>query len=170
MHGFRARLDYILKHNYAINRIFNWMASSFMKVWGYFIPLDDEMVIFSGHTRRVDVYTKVVLNYPHATSSATLGIGVKTEGNMVISGTKGYVYVPAPWWVTSFFEVRYEDQAKNKKFFYSYDGDGLRYEIQEFMSMIVNHRKSSYKLRRRDSVTVAEIIEKFNLRENYKEI
>ena len=52
MHGFRARLDYILKHNYAINRIFNWMASSFMKVWGYFIPLDDEMVIFSGHTRR----------------------------------------------------------------------------------------------------------------------
>jgi hypothetical protein len=38
------------------------------------------------------------------------------------------------------------------------------------MSMIVNHRKSSYKLRRRDSVTVAEIIEKFNLRENYKEI
>ena len=48
MHGFRARLDYILKHNYAINRIFNWMASSFMKVWGYFIPLDDEMVIFSG--------------------------------------------------------------------------------------------------------------------------
>ena len=118
----------------------------------------------------VDVYTKVVLNYPHATSSATLGIGVKTEGNMVISGTKGYVYVPAPWWLTSFFEVRYEDQAKNKKFFYSYDGDGLRYEIQEFMSMIVNHRKSSYKLRRRDSVTVAEIIEKFYLRENYKEI
>jgi len=45
MHGFRARLDYILKHNYAINRIFNWTASSFMKVWGYFIPLDDEMVI-----------------------------------------------------------------------------------------------------------------------------
>ena len=52
MHGFRARLDYILKHNYAINRIFNWTASSFMKVWGYFIPLDDEMIIFSGHTRR----------------------------------------------------------------------------------------------------------------------
>ena len=61
-------------------------------------------------------------------------------------------------------------RLRNKKFFYSYDGDGLRYEIQEFMSMIVNHRKSSYKLRRRDSVTVAEIIEKFNLRENYKEI
>lgn len=118
----------------------------------------------------VDVYTRVVLNYPHATSSATLGIGVKTEGNMVISGTKGYVYVPAPWWLTSFFEVRYEDQTKNKKYFYSYDGEGLRYEMQEFMSMIVNNRRSSYKLKRRESIAIAEIIEKFNNKENYKEI
>lgn len=116
------------------------------------------------HTKKVngvDIYTKGVINYPHATSSFTLGIGVKTEGNLVISGTKGYVYVPAPWWLTSYFEVRYEDQTKNKKFFYSYDGDGLRYEIQEFLSMIVNDRRSCYKLRRRESVAITEIIEKF---------
>ena len=118
----------------------------------------------------VDIYTKVVVNYPHATSSATLGIGVKTEGNLVISGTKGYIYVPAPWWLTSFFEVRYEDQTKNKKYFYSYDGDGLRYEIQEFISMIVNHRRSSYKLRRRESLAIADIIEKFNNKENYYQL
>ncbi|MBP3383467.1 MAG: Gfo/Idh/MocA family oxidoreductase [Tidjanibacter sp.] len=118
----------------------------------------------------VDVYTKVVVNYPHATSSATLGIGVKTEGNLVISGTKGYIYVPAPWWLTSFFEVRYEDQTKNKKYFYSYDGDGLRYEIQEFVSMIISQRKSSYKLRRRESVAIADIIEKFNNKENYYQL
>ena len=118
----------------------------------------------------VDIYTKVDIEYPHATSSVTLGIGVKTEGNLVISGTKGYVYVPAPWWLTDYFEIRYEDQTKNKKFFYSYDGDGLRYEIQEFMSMIVNHRKSSYKLRRSESITIAKIIEKFNHKENNKQI
>lgn len=118
----------------------------------------------------VDIYTKVVLNYPHATASATLGIGVKTEGNLVISGTKGYIYVPAPWWLTSFFEVRYEDQTKNKKYFYSYDGDGLRYEIQEFISMIVNQRKGSYKLRRQESITTARIIENFHNRKNYFEI
>ena len=125
------------------------------------------------HTKRengVDIYTKGVLNYPHATSSFTLGIGVKTEGNLVISGTKGYVYVPAPWWLTSYFEVRYEDQSKNKKFFYSYDGEGLRYEIQEFFSMIVNGRRSCYKLRRRESVAIAEIIEKYRKGENVTEI
>lgn len=118
----------------------------------------------------VDIYTKVVVNYPHATSSATLGIGVKTEGNLVISGTKGYIYVPAPWWLTSFFEVRYEDQTKNKKYFYSYDGDGLRYEIQEFVSMIISQRKSSYKLHRKESVAIVDIIEKFNDKENYSQL
>ncbi|NLD95310.1 MAG: Gfo/Idh/MocA family oxidoreductase [Fibrobacter sp.] len=118
----------------------------------------------------VDIYTKANINYPHATSSITLGIGVKTEGNLVVSGTKGYIYVPAPWWLTSFFEVRYEDQTKNKKYFYSYDGEGLRYEIQEFVSMIVNYRRSSYKLRRRECITIADIIEKFNKKINYTEI
>lgn len=118
----------------------------------------------------VDVYTKVVINYPHATSSATLGIGVKTEGNLIVSGTKGYIYVPAPWWLTSFFEVRYEDQTKNKKYFYSYDGEGLRYEIQEFVSMMLNNRRSCYKLRRRESIAIAEIIEKYRNKENYTEI
>ena len=125
------------------------------------------------HTKRengVDIYTKGDINYPHATSSFTLGIGVKTEGNLVISGTKGYIYVPAPWWLTSFFEVRYEDQTKNKKYFYSYDGEGLRYEIQEFLSMIVNDRRSCYKLRRRESVAIAEIIEKYRNDDNVTEI
>lgn len=114
----------------------------------------------------VDVYTKANICYPHATASITLGIGVKTEGNLVISGTKGYIYVPAPWWLTDFFEVRYEDQTRNKKYFYSYDGDGLRYEIQEFISMIANNRRSSYKLRRRESIAIAEIIELYNKKVN----
>ena len=114
----------------------------------------------------VDIYTKSNICYPHATASVTLGIGVKTEGNLIISGTKGYIYVPAPWWLTDFFEVRYENQTKNKKYFYSYDGEGLRYEIQEFISMIVNNRRSCYKLRRRESIAIAEIIEKYNNKDN----
>jgi len=129
-----------------------------------------DVCFYSRMENSVDIYTKGVLNFPHATSSFTLGIGVKTEGNLVISGTKGYIYVPAPWWLTDFFEVRYEDQTKNKKFFYSYDGEGLRYEIQEWLSMIVNKRRSCYKLRRRESVAIAEIIEKYANKENVIEI
>lgn len=129
-----------------------------------------DVSFYSRMENGVDIYTKAVINYPHATSSITLGIGVKTEGNLVISGTKGYIYVPAPWWLTDFFEVRYEDQTKNKKFFYSYDGDGLRYEIQEFLSMIVNGRRSSYKLRQEESIAITSILDRYQKKENLKYI
>ena len=118
----------------------------------------------------VDIYTKGVMRYPKAVCSFKLGLGVKTEGNLVISGTKGYAYVPAPWWKTDYFELRYEDQNKNKKFFYSWDGEGLRYEIQEFISCIYNHRFSTARLRRKESIAMARIMEQFTNRINFVEI
>lgn len=63
MHGFRARLDYVLKHNYAVNRLFNWSVSSFMKFWGLFVPTDEQMVIFSGHTRKYNDSPKALYEY-----------------------------------------------------------------------------------------------------------
>ena len=84
----------------------------------------------------------------------------------MISGTKGYAYVPAPWWKTDYFELRYEDQNLNKKFFYKWDGAGLRYEIQEFISCIVNHRHSSARFRRRESIAMAEIMQHFSEKRN----
>lgn len=117
----------------------------------------------------VDMYTKGVFRYPHATCSFKVGLGVKTEGNLIISGTKGYAYVPAPWWKTDYFELRYEDQNQNKKFFYKWDGAGLRYEIQEFISCIINRRFSTSRLRRRESVFMAQVMEDFmNQKSLYK--
>ena len=118
----------------------------------------------------VDMYTKGVIRYPKAVCSFQVGLGVKTEGNLVISGTKGYAYVPAPWWKTDYFELRYENPADNKKFFYKWDGAGLRYEIQEFISCIYNHRFSSARLRRRESICMAEIMGQFTEKENVFEI
>lgn len=63
MHGFRARLDYVLKHNYAVNRLFNWSVSSFMRLWGRFISTDEKMVIFSGHTRKYNDSPKTLYEY-----------------------------------------------------------------------------------------------------------
>ncbi len=128
------------------------------------------MNIYSRMRKGVDVYTKAILRYDKAVCSLKLGLGVKTEGNLVISGTRGYAYVPAPWWKTDYFELRYEDQSRNKKYFYSWDGEGLRYEIQEFISMIVNHRFSSARLRRKESIKMAECMEQFTKRINFMEI
>ncbi len=54
--------------------------------------------LYSRMQNGVDMYTKGVMRYPHAICSFQVGLGVKTEGNLVISGKKGYAYVPAPWW------------------------------------------------------------------------
>ena len=130
----------------------------------------ENLNLYSRMKDGVDMYTKGVIRYSNAVCSFKVGLGVKTEGNLIISGTKGYAYVPAPWWKTDYFELRYEDQNKNQKFFYKWDGDGLRYEIQEFISCILNKRFSTSRLRRRESVCMAEMMEQFTNRKNFFEI
>ena len=118
----------------------------------------------------VDVYTRGIMRYKSAVSSFQLGLGVKTEGNLVISGTKGYAYVPSPWWKTDYFELRYEDQNLNKKYFYTWSEAGLRYELQEFISCIVNERTRSSKLSPKESICMARVMEQFTNQKNFFEI
>ena len=118
----------------------------------------------------VDVYTRGIMRYEGAVASFQLGLGVKTEGNLVISGTQGYVYVPSPWWKTDYFELRYEDQNRNKKYFYKWDEPGLRYEIQEFVSCIINRRYTSARLTPRESIAMARIMEQYTNKINYFDI
>ena len=129
-----------------------------------------EMNLYSRMENGVDIYTKGVIRYPKAVCSFKLGLGVKTEGNLVISGTKGYAYVQAPWWKTDYFELRYEDQNQNKKFFYKWDGEGLRYEIQEWISCIINKRYGSARLTRDESIAMAAAMQQFTERKNFSEI
>lgn len=63
MHGFRSRLDYILKHNYFVNRIFNYSVSLFLKFIGLFTPTNDKMVIFSGHTVKYNDSPRTLYEY-----------------------------------------------------------------------------------------------------------
>lgn len=126
--------------------------------------------LYSRVSGGVDIFTKGVMRFSKAICSFKLGLGVKTEGNLIVSGTKGYAYVPAPWWKTDYFELRYEDQNENKKFFYKWDGAGLRYEIQEFISCILNGRLTSIRLSPKESVAMAKIMQQFGDRKNFVEI
>lgn len=85
---------------------------------------------------KFDTFTKIAFVYPHAVASLKVGKGVKSEGELIISGTKGYIYVPAPWWKTDYFEIRYENPADNKRYFYQLDGEGIRYEIVTFLKAV----------------------------------
>lgn len=99
---------------------------------------------FVDEERSYDAFTSIMFIYPHAVASLKVGQGVKSEGEMVVSGTKGYIYVPAPWWKTDYFEVRYEDPHNNKRYFYQLDGEGLRYELLSFLKTIRLERDFNY--------------------------
>ena len=81
----------------------------------------------------------------------------KSEGNLVITGTEGYIYVPAPWWKTDYFEVKYENQNMNKRLFYQLEGEGIRYELVAFSKAIESGKNSSY-VSEEVSVAIANIM------------
>jgi choline-phosphate cytidylyltransferase len=112
-----------------------------------------------------DVFTKVAFTFPHSVASIKVGQGVKSEGELIISGTHGYVYVPAPWWKTDFFELRYENQTENKRYFYQLDGEGIRNELVAFQKSIIsgnNYQKIDYSV----SLAIVKIMEDYYLKKD----
>lgn len=110
--------------------------------------------------KKYDGFTKIDFIFDNAVASAKVAKGAKSEGQLVITGTKGYVFVPAPWWRTDYFEVRYEDVRQNKKYFYQLDGIGIRYEIVEFVKAIRSGAKNSY-VNDDVSIAISKMIQEF---------
>lgn len=105
-----------------------------------------------------DAYTKVNLHFESACASFEAGTGVKSEGDLVISGTKGYVYVPSPWWKTDYFEVRFEDFSKNKRYFYQLNGEGIRDEISIFARTIQDGKKPNLNITEAHTIALANLL------------
>lgn len=109
----------------------------------------------------IDIYTKAYFSYAEGMAASKTGLGVKSEGQLIISGTKGYIIVDAPWWKTKSFEVRFEDSSLNEKYFTKFLGEGLRYEISDFVSSINGYEQKRMKLTRGESVFIAKFMEQF---------
>lgn len=109
----------------------------------------------------IDSFTKIDFLYPTATATMQVGTGVKSEGELIVSGSRGYIYVPAPWWKTDYFEVRYEDQTLNKRYFYQLDGEGIRLEIAAFVQAIQGEAKANYNIDSAHTVAFSGLIEDY---------
>lgn len=109
----------------------------------------------------VDVYTKAYFKYENAIAELRVGLGVKSEGSLVVSGTNGYILAESPWWLTKSFELCFEDREQNEKMFTKFLGDGLRYEISAFVSQINGTKKHENIFTYKDSIFLAEIMEKY---------
>ena len=109
----------------------------------------------------LDLFTKASFTFPTGIATATCGLGVKSDGRLLIAGTKGYIVVEAPWWKTTYFEARYEDPGRVDRYSEIFLGDGLRYEISNFLSMINAQSGKNFKLTRGESIALAGIMERF---------
>ena len=125
----------------------------------------------------VDGYTKAIFSYAEAgessiraTATAKCGLTAKSEGQLVIAGTKGYILAPSPWWRTKYFEVRYEDPNKIDRYNYDFESDGLRYEFGEFVRRIDELANATglspeqelfYQKERSEAITRAEVFSKY---------
>lgn len=153
----------------SVTELASYPLLAIVKLLGIGTEIEEkEFLTYVDDEKKIDLFTKINLRYKNAIASAKVGLGVKSEGDLIISGTKGYIYVPSPWWKTEYFEIKYEDFSKNKKYYYKFEGDGLRYELAEFVSMINKKLNHTYKLTPLDSIAISGIIDSYLKGENVK--
>ena len=151
-----------IKLNTTWNSICSWGPTAMLPVFQILGTNYKEVRITSlmdKEKKGFDLFSKVDFTYNGAVASIKVGKGVKSEGELIVSGTRGYIYVPAPWWKTDYYEIRYENTEDNKRCFYQLDGEGIRYEIVEFVKSIEGGEKHSY-IDENISVEIATIVEK----------
>lgn len=113
----------------------------------------------------VDAYTKAFIEYKDEyidkTAIVKTGLGAKTEGQLVVTGTNGYILAKSPWWLTKEFEVRYENPGKIERYRFGYEGTGLCYEVREFVHRIKNDDKKTVDISDNISIAMAGVMERF---------
>ena len=154
------------------NSMCGWAPAAMLPVFQIFGTKYSNKIFytkFQDKDENIDAFTKIDFVYPSGVATVKVAKGAKAEGELVIAGTKGYIYVPAPWWKTDYFEVRYENQEDNKRFFYQLDGEGIRYEIVAFSKAVESGRNISY-VSEEISGAIAGVIGDFNDRINMVEL
>jgi glycerol-3-phosphate cytidylyltransferase len=129
-----------------------------------------DITFFDQGTEGYDVSNLIISKHKGgAIGISNVATGIKSEGDAVISGTKGYVYIPAPWWLTKKFHVRFENENKSLTFNYEFEGCGLRYMIAEFSSLIQRGKRKSNMLSPKDMIRINRVLLEYNERK-FKEL
>lgn len=145
------------------NSICAWGPTAMLPIFqilGTNYSISNMVSLYLDRDSRFDAFTKADFVYDSSVASIKVGRGAKSEGNLVITGTLGYIYVPAPWWKTDYFEVRYENPENNKRYFYQLEGEGIRYEIVAFIKAIKSGKNPDY-ISKEVAVQISEVIKDF---------
>lgn len=107
-----------------------------------------------------DSYTKMMITYEDGVATIKTGLGVKTEGELLVAGDDGYIRVPSPWWLTKRIEVHHENPNQVEVYEKEFAGGGLRYEIEAFVQCI-NNSGMDKKITDEESIWLSSMMEQF---------
>ena len=107
-----------------------------------------------------DSYTKMMITYEDGVATIKTGLGVKTEGELIVAGDDGYIRVPSPWWLTKRIEVHHENPNQVEVYEEEFAGGGLRYEIEAFVKCI-NNPGTVKKITDEESIWLSGMMEQF---------
>ena len=142
-----------------------WGPTSFLPVFQLLGTNYKKIGFFSIHSDEnpdIDGFTKIDFQFNDSVATVKVGTNIKSESDLIISGSSGYVYVPSPWWKTDYFEIRYENQADNKRCFYQVDGEGIRYELVHFVTAI-REGKADFHIDNSVSAAIANVMNEYDL-------
>lgn len=110
------------------------------------------------------VYDVITMKYKNALASIEIGSTVDVEDELVIIGSGGRVTIPNDWWNTGYFEAKIEGNEFLKRYSFNFEGNGLRYLLQELLIMIRDKRTECTRLFYDESLLLSEILKRINQR------
>lgn len=141
----------------------NELASYTQLICTKVLGVSNKINFYTSLSHHVDSSNIIISEYDNdKIAISTVAIGRKSDGSAIISGTQGYIFVPAPWWLTKEFFVKFEDPNKELTYHYEFEGDGLRYEISEFISCINRKQYESKLLTHAEMLEINKTLSLFN--------
>ena len=110
------------------------------------------------------VYDMITMKYKTALATIEIGTTVDVEDELVIIGSNGRVTVPNDWWNTGYFEANIAGKEFLKRYSFNFEGNGLRYLLQELVIMIRDRRTECTRFFYEESETLAELLKIINQR------
>ena len=110
------------------------------------------------------IYDRIARRYLRGLATIEIGTTVDVEDELSIIGTRGRITVPGDWWNTGYFEAKIEGQEFLKRYSFNFEGNGLRYLLQELVIMIRDRRTECTRFFYEESETLAELLKIINQR------
>ena len=103
---------------------------------------------------------QILLSYPDAFATVEVGTNVDMQGGLTVIGSRGRITVPDDWWNTGYFEARIKGENSLKRYCFNFEGNGLRYLLQEMMIMTNDHRTENARLFLGESLALTDMLRK----------